>query len=457
MIGFHTPEDGGREAGPMERELPEDFVLGSARLRLRTLVRLRWIAVLGQSAAILFVYGVLGYELLLGLCFVPIALSAWLNIFLRIRYAAGEELSPGLATTQLAYDVAQLGVLLGLTGGLVNPFSLLFLVPVVVSAGALPLANTVFLGIFALAVSSVIAFFHLPLPWAGSDAPPLPALYIGGIWLAHACGIAFMITYVFRVAAESRQTVDALAAVELVLAREQHLSALDGLAAAAAHELGTPLATIALVSRELQRDLPDDSPQAEDVKLLREQVERCRGILKELGSLGSMPEGPLARLGLHELLDEVADPHRAMTAIAIRLDGEAPEPSCPRNPAMLYGLGNLVENAADFARHEVVLTATWSRSEVRIEIADDGPGFSPDVLGKAGEPYVTTRRRRGDALESGLGLGLFIAKTFLQRTGAQVSVANGPGGGARISLTWRRAVFEGGQTQAYTGSLLGVL
>lgn len=428
--------------------LPDDFVLGAARLRLRTLVWLRWIAVLGQSGAVVFVYAMLGYDLPLGLCFAPIALSAWLNIYLRVRYASGHELSTRSATAQLAYDVAQLSALLGLTGGLANPFSVLFLVPVVVSAGALPLRNTVALGLFALLLASVIAVFHLPLPWASGDAPPLPALYIGGIWLAIACGLAFMIAYVFRVAAESRRTVDALAAVELVLAREQHLSALDGLAAAAAHELGTPLATIALVSRELQRDLPDDSPHGEDVKLLREQVERCRGILKELGSLGSTPEGPLARLGLHALLDEVAAPHRQMSEIEIRLDGEPPEPSCPRNPAMLHGLGNLVENAADFARSRVVLTARWTRGDVGIEIVDDGPGFSPDMLEKAGEPYVTTRRRRGDALESGLGLGLFIAKSLLARTGAQVQVANAEGAGARISLTWRRAVFEGEEIDA---------
>ncbi|ESR25725.1 ActS/PrrB/RegB family redox-sensitive histidine kinase [Lutibaculum baratangense] len=432
-----------------ETSLPEDFALGAARLRMRTLVRLRWIAVLGQSAAVLFVYSVLGYNLPIGLCFAPIALSAWLNLFLRIRYPSGHELSDNSATAQLAYDLLQLGFLLSLTGGLVNPFAILFLVPVVVSAGALPLLNTVLLGVLALTIASIVAIFHLPLPWAQGDAPPLPPLYIAGIWLALACGLAFMVTYVFRVAAESRQTVDALAAVELVLAREQHLSALDGLAAAAAHELGTPLATIALVARELERDLPQDGPQAEDIRLLRQQVERCRGILRELGSLGSTPAGPLARLTLHELLDEVATPHRAMRAIEIELDGEAPEPTCPRNPAMLHGLGNLVENAADFARQKVRLVARWTRVEVAIEIVDDGPGFAPEVLDKAGEPYVTTRRRRGDALESGLGLGLFIAKTLLQRNGAQVAVANDPEGGARISLTWRRPVFEGDETEGY--------
>ncbi|MCT8971975.1 ActS/PrrB/RegB family redox-sensitive histidine kinase [Microbaculum marinisediminis] len=424
----------------------DDITFGATRLRLHTLTRLRWIAVAGQSVAVLGVYILFGYDLPLGFCFALIAFSAWLNIFLRIRYPASRELTARLATVLLGYDIVQLAVLLALTGGLANPFSILLLVPVVVSASALPPANTVLLGGIALTAASIIGAVHLPLPWLGGDAPDLPVLYISGIWVALALAIGFTGVYAFRVAREARQMSDALAAAALVLAREQHLSALDGLAAAAAHELGTPLATIALVSRELERDLPREGPHAEDVRLLRSQVERCRGILERIGSLGEEPGGHLDRLPLSSLIEEIAAPHREFGIdIRIHLDGAPPEPVGRRDPGILYGLGNLAENAVDFAASTVDIRAGWTADTVTIEIVDDGPGFTPEVLAKIGEPYISTRgRRRGGVEESGLGLGLFIAKTLLERSGAQLLFANRApmGRGAFVSASWPRSRFE---------------
>jgi two-component system sensor histidine kinase RegB len=436
----------------MTATTPHDLPLRRSRLRLRTLVRLRWIAIAGQSAAVIAVYLVLGYDLPVGLCFALIALSAWLNMFLRIRYPASRELSAGPATALLGYDIIQLAALLALTGGLANPFAILLLVPVVVSASALPPANTVSLGGIALACATVIGVVHLPLPWAGGNEPDLPGLYVAGIWVALALTLGFMGTYAFRVAEEARQMSDALAAAELVLAREQHLSALDGLAAAAAHELGTPLATIALVARELERELPPDGPHADDVRLLRSQVERCRGILERISSLGEEPGGHLDRLPLASLIEEIAAPHRAFGIdIAVSLDGMPPEPVGRRDPGILYGLGNLVENAVDFATSSVRIRATWSATKVAVEIADDGPGFPPDVLAKIGEPYISTRRgRRGSSDQSGLGLGLFIAKTLLERSGATLQFGNrsDEAGGAVVGATWPRHRFETPPTAA---------
>lgn len=436
----------------MSISLPSDFAPGATRLRLRTLVRLRWIAVVGQTAAVLVVYGALGYELPLALCFAVIALSAWLNIFLRLRLPPGHELSSRLATVLLGYDVVQLAALLGLTGGLANPFSVLLVVPVVVSASALPILNTAMLAALALGAATVIAFFHLPLPWPGDSGLELPHLYIAGIWTALASALAFMSLYAFRVAEEARQMSEALSAAELVLAREQHLSAIDGLAAAAAHELGTPLATIALVARELEREVPDDSPHAEDIRLLRSQVDRCRGILERIGSLGAAPDDPLERAALTSLIEEIAAPHREFgIVVRIAAEGASPEPVARRNPAVLYGLGNLVENAVDFASSEVSVTARWSDDTVSVEIVDDGPGFHSDILAQIGEPYLTTRgRRRRGSVESGLGLGLFIAKTLLERTGATLAIANrtGRARGAVARVTWPRTAFEAHGTPA---------
>lgn len=430
----------------MQSALSDEFTIGATRLRLRTLIRLRWIAVAGQSVAVLVVYAVFGYDLPLAFCFALIALSAWLNIFLRIRYPVSRDLKSPMATALLGYDIVQLAALLALTGGLANPFSVLLLVPVVVSASALPPVNTVALGATALLAASLIGAVHLPLPWVAGDEPELPVLYLSGIWVALALSIGFTGLYAFRVAREARQMSDALAAAELVLAREQHLSALDGLAAAAAHELGTPLATIALVSRELERELPREGPHSEDIRLLRSQVERCRGILERIGSLGEERGGHMDRLPLSSLIEEIAAPHREFGIdIHIDLDGAPPEPVGRRDSAILYGLGNLVENAVDFAGSAVEIKARWTGERIAVDITDDGEGFSQDVLAKIGEPYISTRdERRGGSEESGLGLGLFIAKTLLERSGAELTFANrvAPEKGAIVSANWPRSRFE---------------
>ncbi len=206
--------------------------------------------------------------------------------------------------------------------------------------------------------------------------------------------LAFIGGYALQLAQETRQLSDALTATELVLAREQHLSALDGLAAAAAHELGTPLATIALVVRELERELPPGDSRADDIKLLREQSERCRDILRRLTSLGS-GDAPFDRMPLSHLLEEVVTPHRPFGIdIAIELPAErGNEPVIARNPGLLYGLGNLVENAVDFANNAVAVSARWTAEEVTIVVSDDGPGFAATIIGRIGEPYVTDRGR----------------------------------------------------------------
>ncbi|MCP8938838.1 ActS/PrrB/RegB family redox-sensitive histidine kinase [Alsobacter sp. SYSU M60028] len=420
-----------------------DFRRSASRLRLRTLVRLRWLAIAGQTIALVAVKFGLGFDVPLAPCLAVVAVSAGVNLWLTLRFPAARRLDENAATALLAFDIVELAGLLYLTGGLENPFAILFLAPVMVAAASLPPARTFALGGLVMAAATVLVVFHLPLPWAERDTMTLPPLYQAGVWTALLLALAFLGLYARRVAEEARQLVQGLAATELVLAREQHLSQLDGLAAAAAHELGTPLATIALVARELRKAVPEDGPLAEDVALLGQQAERCRDILLKLTSMDDEEQGPLDRLPLGVLIEEVAGPRRAFRAVESRLAGEGPEPVCRRNPGMLYGLGNLVENAVDFARETVRIEARWDAGSVTVAIADDGPGFSGDVLSRLGEPYVTTRRdaRAGDA-RGGLGLGLFIAKTLLERTGATLDMRNGPAGGATVRVTWPREAFE---------------
>lgn len=415
----------------------------SHRLRLNTLVRLRWLAVVGQSITVLVVAYWLEFPLPVGQCFALIACSAWLNLFLTFRYPATHRLAPRWAFGMLLFDSLQLAGLLYLTGGLTNPFALLLTVPVVISATTLSLRMTTLLAGLVMAMASLLVLVHLPLPWTDGRDLQIPFIYVAGLWMAVFSSIAFTAVYAWRVAEEARQLATALAATELVLQREQHLSALDGLAAAAAHELGTPLGTITVVAKEMERALGTDARFGEDVKLLRSQSERCRDILKRLTNLSTSGEDHLDRQPFTSLIEEVTAPHRDF-GIAIRFEPGAlvgPEPVGQRNPGVSYGLGNLIENAVDFATAAVVLRWRWDQERVTIEIVDDGPGFPPEILDRIGEPYISTRN--GADHGGGLGLGLFIAKTLLERSGATMTVSNASelGRGAFVRVSWPRDLF----------------
>jgi two-component system sensor histidine kinase RegB len=429
-------------------------------LRLRTLVRLRWLAVAGQTAAVLSVNLVFGFPLPLGWCLAVIALSAWLNIFFTLRWRSSMRLSGQFAGLLLAYDILQLAALLYLTGGLENPFAFLFLVPVTVSATTLSLRWTSALGVIAFGCATFLAVSHLPLPWYAGQTLQLPQLYVGGLWAAILCGVVFSAIYARHIAEEARQMSTALTAAEQILAREQRLSALDGLAAAAAHELGTPLATIALVAKELKRESPADGPHAEDIDLLIGQAARCREILSRLANREAQADEMFARVRLTVMIEDIVAPLRD-AGIKIEVDTlavggkgaeEPTEPVLPRNPAITYGLGNLIENAIDFAETEVSIEAKWTESDVSIAVNDDGPGFAQEIFDRLGDPFVTTRpgygpgggEEDGAELHSGMGLGFFIAKTLLERSGATVSLANKPfpDHGAMVRISWPRAVID---------------
>jgi two-component system, sensor histidine kinase RegB len=432
---------------------PTNLTRNARQLRLDTLVRLRWLAIVGQAAAVTGVRFGLGFPLPFGLCFLVIAASVWVNLLLRIRFPASHRLSDNAATFLLAFDILQLAALLYLTGGLENPFAMLFLAPVLISATALKPERTLGLGLLAVGSATLLVLAHRPLPWFPGQSFTLPFLYVTGIWTAILLGTAFTGIYAWRVAEEARQLAQALAATELVLAREQHLSQLDGLAAAAAHELGTPLATIALVAKELNHSLAADGPVADDLRLLREQVERCRTILTKLTSMGQEQGGFLETVPLSHLVEEIVAPQRALGLdIEVIAGGDGPEPVGHRNPGVIYGLSNILDNAADFTTSRVTVEACWSPHEVFIEIRDDGPGYAPDILLRVGEPYVTTRsaaqRTETDEEDggSGLGLGLFIAKTLLERSGAQLTLTNAaaPATGAIARIIWPRHAFDRG-------------
>src|SRR5713226_665427 len=277
-----------------------DFRHPRRYVRLDTILRLRWLAVLGQLAAIFIVAQGLEFDVPVVPCVTIIGLSALLNLVLQIAFNPMQRLEPVYAAALLALNIVELAGLLFFTGGLQNPFSFLFLAPVLISATALPIRLTIALGVLAVACASALVFLHFPLPWDSDDPLVLPPIYLFGVWLSIVLAIGVTSLYAIQVTEESRKLSHALAATELVLAREQHLTQLDGLAAAAAHELGTPLSTIFLISRELEKTV-QSGPLGSDLKTLREQAQRCRDILAKITQLSSSG-APFDRMPLSTLI-----------------------------------------------------------------------------------------------------------------------------------------------------------
>ena len=427
------------------------------RVRLRTLSNLRWLAIAGQSASLFLVYFAFGYPLPLTYCIAAIAASAVLNVVLALRYPPSHRLSNREATFYLSFDVVQLAALLYFTGGIANPFSLMFVAPVVIAAATLNLGNTLILAFIAFISVSIIGMVHYPLPWPVGEPLMLPQLYQGGIWAALIIGIGFTSVYAWRIASEATRMSAGLAATQLALSREHRLASIGALATAAAHELGTPLGTIAVVARELERGMKENSPEIEDVRLLRAQAERCRAIIAQLATPEEGMLGATSRLPLGALLDDIAASYRGgdIDIVVTAPDTGTPEPQVWRVPELLHGLGNLIENAADFASNQVRIAAGWNETQLSVVIEDDGPGFAPEIYERIGEPYVTSRPGhyalgetemgpRGSLDEhEGMGLGFFIAKVLLEQTGGVVKAINPDSGGARVSIIWARGVIDG--------------
>ena len=422
---------------------------------LRKLVFIRWVAVCGQALAVAFAVVVLGFGLPIWSVMAVIATSAALNIATSLTRRSAARLGDREAALYLGYDMIQLGLLLYMTGGLQNPFAILMLAPVTVAATVLSLRSVIGLSALTVLAISLLALFHLPLPWY-EPAPEPGLLYMMGLWTALVSSALFVAFYVWSVAEEARRMRDAFAATQLALAREQRVSAVGGLAAAAAHQLGSPLATIAVIAKELVRDLPGGSPHAEDAILLLSQSERCRTILADLVQHREGEGEPPPRLPFSVLVEAAGEPYRSAAvqrgvalvqtnAAARDADGEqVPEPMVVPNPEIMHGLGNLIQNATQFAVREAAITVSWSEDSAAVDIVDDGPGFPPPVLARIGEPYISGR---GTETQSHMGLGIFIAQTLLERTGARLGFANLPESGAQIVVEWRRGAIEAGEVR----------
>lgn len=409
--------------------------LGS--LRRQTLVALRWGAIIGQSLALIIVSLFLGFDYPVIACGLAIMASVVVNLVVTFRLPLDRRVSDFEAYMQLGFDLWQLSSLLWLTGGITNPFSILFLAPVVTAATTLSRWVVLALAAMALALSFSLIFFHLPLPWSPAGSFDLPYIFKFGIWVAIFVGSTFTSLYAWRTTRESRRMAFALAATESMLAHEQKLSALGGLAAAAAHELGTPLATIQVVAKEMSREVDANSPLGQDANLILSQSQRCRDILEQLSQRGD--EGDMFHdvLTPEGLLEEAAEPYIGRDKdIIVTCEGSDDEPILKRQAELLYALKNYIDNAVDFAKSRVELSAHWDPDILTIYIDDDGNGFDPSLKGHLGQPYASARKNSQTA--AGLGLGLFISSRLVERTGGAVRYLRSPLGGARIEAKWPR-------------------
>ncbi|WP_308917068.1 sensor histidine kinase RegB [Jannaschia sp. LMIT008] len=418
-------------------------------IRLQTLVNVRWAAVIGQTVTVLTAWLVLGLDLPLMGCFAIIAAMVAANLWAQLRNAPGYRLPQREAIVFLAFDIAQLAALLYLTGGLNNPFAILIVGPVTISATSLSLRATLVLAGFALALTSLLGGYHVPLHADGGPDLNLPRLHLMGFWAAIVVATLLLATFALRLTQETQRMSNALVATQTALAREQKLHDLGGVVAAAAHELGTPLATIKLVSAELEDELGDRPEQAADAALIRQQADRCRDILRSMGQAGK-DDLHLHAAPFQTVVAEAAEPH-AGRAAAILYDF-APEqgadparPRIRRAPETIHALRNLIQNAVDFAAQSVWIVGRWDDDEIRLSITDDGPGYPPEMLRHLGDPFLRTRPD-GRTGYAGMGLGLFISKTLLERTGARIAFANGAGRpgrrGAVVEIAWPRERIE---------------
>lgn len=407
---------------------------GAEPIRRRTLVLLRWIALGGQLAAIIAAL-LTGVEFFALPALLVVAAGAALNLWMT---AMPLRVTQRGATLQLVFDLVQISVLIALTGGLSNPFALLVLVPVTIAATALGDRQTLLIGLATVLMILLAAWFAVPLQHQTLDLV-MPPILRGAHLVAILIGVAFFAIYAHRVAVELATTADALFATQVALAREQKLQHLGGVVAAAAHEMGTPLATIKLIASELRDELaealPDRLDLAEDAAMLTQSADRCRDIMRSMGRAGK-DDLKLHAAPLRTVLDEAAEPHIGRGAtVKIILPNEGYQPTIRRDPGVIHGLRNIIQNGVDFARGQVTIRADWDDATLHIRIADDGPGFPPAMLGQLSDPFPVGRRGDSRGGYEGMGLGLFIARALLEGSGARLSFGNAAVG-AEVSIVW---------------------
>ena len=409
-------------------------------IRLKTIILLRSIAVIGQLVTCLVVSNFLNFKLPYIEVYLTIGALALSNFILFLLYSWNKRLSETTTTFVIGADIIQLALLIFFTGGLSNPFVMLFIVPIAISIDNLPIKSSIILIVLTIISVSIIGLYNYPLVKSDFSYLINTPIITVGIWFSLLVTILFLSLYVGRLANESREVSRALKVTEELLSNEQNLSSLDGLAAAAAHQLGTPLGSINLIATELldNEDLTDQGK--EDLKILTEEIQRCKNILGSLGEKSSIDDDIVNKIELHALLEEMSELIKVKgiktEIIFDSNDEDLASFTIQRRSELLLGLSNIIENAGEFAKENVWMKITKIDDNIQLLIEDDGIGFSSEIMNRLGDPYVTSRQNDNN-LKDGLGLGFLISKTLFERLGIKMKIynKNKPDNGAVVSIT----------------------
>ena len=408
-----------------------------------TLTILRYIAIFGQFLAINVVYFYLNLPFPIGLSYLIIFIGLLTNLYLQFGIKINQ-LKDFYASIFLIYDLIQLSILLYMTGGIFNPFSFLLIIPAIVSSTFLSMGTTIILGFITSTLLLVISFFHLPLPGEDMNLLHFPNFYKTGIIISILIGLIFLSYFGIRFAGETKKRSEALNKLQEVISKEYELESLGGQAAAAAHSLGTPLATISVVAKELKKEIGDSKEISKDIDLLISQTKRCSEILKQISKKQIEEDIFLSSIKLEDLIEEIINSFKETSSKKIQLftAKDKNKIAIQRTPEIIYGLRNFIGNAVKFSKSIVKINLISDQDQIQIEINDDGPGIPEDVINKIGEPYIKSKSKDLSS-NSGLGLGTFLGKTLLERQNAKLFFKkNSDLGGALIIISWNTKSFS---------------
>jgi two-component system sensor histidine kinase RegB len=412
------------------------------RITLETLINIRWIAIVGQFFTVSVVEYFLKFEFSYFGTLTLIFLSALVNIYLEINKSKFLTINNFHATLSIFYDLVQLILLLFMTGGLSNPFSILIIVPTTISVTYLSRGSSQFIVTCSIIFSTVIAFYHMPLPYPVNESLVLPKYYNIGLWLSLGIGIIFLGNYAYQLGRDNRVRSTALSRLEEELTKEKVVNSVGGMAAAAVHELATPLATISLVSKELQKQLKDNSNIKEDINLLIEQSERCSSILKDIAQRKQKDEF-IENISPKELINEIVFSLNNISNKEINVENLNlnQRMKMTKKTEISYALRNFIENSIKFAKNKINIEIDQSKKRTAITISDDGDGFNKDIIANLGQPYLHSDNIKKN--KKGMGLGVFISKSLLERCLAQVTFRNNKSlPGASVKIVWNNSQLE---------------